>query len=507
MNFGTHWDENRAKFDSVRDSLQTGLFLQAAALTPEGKEYNHGGLNYLLIWAGLAPEVLRFLIVGPHHLDSLSRIITPILYTTAIRIRVRALYVVLSGLCIIWLFALNLSLGRSRAEAFLAAAILSSSWEFAYHSRWIAPDAVMAQFAWLSFFCLAAGETSKKLRWLYVGVIAIGLAGGAKYIATLILPFFTAGAVYLLWRERRSLRYAAKHALGLVCVAGVTFVLTTPGVVLDPFRFFYQLQEQQEIYGTGWYGYSVQPGIPHFVQMWIYFSLQAFSHFWSISLAFVGFALVGVVALLLERKPVIVLAAAFCLAHLVFFSQQSAMIVRNLLVVVPFLALAAARGITVTAHRLGGNARVGFYTLTGLLLAINFGWEVYAARQIKLRNHSEYFLQKFRGYLQDVPSDTFLVSAKLFDALRNTAAPLPANVAADPKARYTKVAFFQSEGADIRWETWPSNVWGLYEKVFGPLEVNLEAYTTFVGNERIIVVTKEKFRKLPLKEMDLVVQH
>ena len=28
-----------------------------------------------------------------------------------------------------------------------------------------------------------------------------------------------------------------------------------------------------------------------------------------------------------------------------------------------------------------------------------------------------------------------------------------------------------------------------------------------IGNERIIVVTKEKFRKLPLKEMDLVVQH
>jgi len=35
--------------------------------------------------------------------------------------------------------------------------------------------------------------------------------------------------------------------------------------------------------------------------------------------------------------------------------------------------------------------------------------------------------------------------------------------------------------------------------------VNLEAYTTFIGNERIIVITKENFRKLPLKDTDLAV--
>src|SRR5437660_3545442 len=124
LNFGTHWDESRAKFDSVRDSLRTGLFLQAPALGPEGKEYNHGGLNYLLTWSGLTPELLRFFFVGPHTLDSLSGSISPILYTTAVRLRVRAIYVILSSLCIVWLFWLNLRLGRSPAEAFIAAAIL-----------------------------------------------------------------------------------------------------------------------------------------------------------------------------------------------------------------------------------------------------------------------------------------------------------------------------------------------------------------------------------------------
>src|ERR1700746_1538788 len=64
LNFGTHWDETRAKFDSVRDSLKTGLLLQGAALSSDGDEYNHGGLNYLLTWSGLTPELVRFLFAG-----------------------------------------------------------------------------------------------------------------------------------------------------------------------------------------------------------------------------------------------------------------------------------------------------------------------------------------------------------------------------------------------------------------------------------------------------------
>ena len=505
LNFGTHWDENRAKFDSVRDSLRNGLLLQGAALSPEGKEYNHGGLNYLLIWAGLTPEVLRFLIVGPHTLESLSRTINPILYTTTVRVRVRAIYVVLSGLCIVWSFGLVLLLGRSRMEALLAAALLSCSWEFAYHSRWIAPDAVMAQFLWLSLLCLVAGEISRTLPWFYLGAVAMGLAVGTKYTAALLLPFFVAGAGSSLWRKNGAVRFVAKNSLGIVLTATGTFVLTTPGSVLDPFRFFYQLGEQQEIYGTGWYGYSVKPGVAHFLEILKYFTLQFFSHFGPISAVLAVFSLLGLAALLLERKPASCLLAAFCFAYLVFFSLQSALIVRNLLVVVPFLSLAAARGITVVAHRFGRNLSFGLYAAIGVLLAANFGWEVYAARQIKLRNHPEYFLQKFRGYVEGRPNHKFLVSARLFGALRNTQAPMPANMTADSSVDYTKIAFFQTEGADTHWETWPSNVWGLYERIFGPQEVNLEAYTTFIGNERIIVITKENFRKLPLKDTDLAV--
>src|SRR5436190_23546942 len=75
LNFGAHWDENRAKFDAVQNTLKTGIFLQASDFADEGGHYNHGGLNYLLTWSGLTPEIARFLITGPRTREELSRVI------------------------------------------------------------------------------------------------------------------------------------------------------------------------------------------------------------------------------------------------------------------------------------------------------------------------------------------------------------------------------------------------------------------------------------------------
>src|SRR5215831_14880170 len=129
LNFGIQWDEPRGKFDSVRDTVNTGVFMQVTAPDQEGKNYNHGGVNYLLTWLGFAPEVVRFLREGNLTSEALAAIVTPDVYGMDARVRVRRIYVVLSGLSILWLYCLNIILGRSRAESFLAAAILSCSWE------------------------------------------------------------------------------------------------------------------------------------------------------------------------------------------------------------------------------------------------------------------------------------------------------------------------------------------------------------------------------------------
>src|SRR4029077_12572201 len=67
LNFGVQWDETRGQFDSIRDSLKTGVLLQGADLSEEGSNYNHGGVNYLLTWSGMAPQVLDFLLHSPRN--------------------------------------------------------------------------------------------------------------------------------------------------------------------------------------------------------------------------------------------------------------------------------------------------------------------------------------------------------------------------------------------------------------------------------------------------------
>src|SRR2546428_13803368 len=99
-------------------------------------------------------------------------------------------------------------------EALLAAALLSCSWEFAYHSRWIAPDAVMAQFLWLSLLCLVAGEISGTLSWFYLGAVAMGLAGGTKYTAAFLLAFFVPGAGLWVWRINGAGRLRGNNSRG-----------------------------------------------------------------------------------------------------------------------------------------------------------------------------------------------------------------------------------------------------------------------------------------------------
>jgi hypothetical protein len=507
LNFGVHWDETRGKFDSIRDTLNTGFFIQGAAGQPDGFNYNYGGVNYVLTWSGFAPEIFSWLRTGPRTLEALSDAIGPLVYDMDIRFRVRSIYLITSSLSIVWLYSLARALQRNHAEALFAAAILAASWEVAYHSRWIAPDTVMMQFALLCFLCLVTGSNTKRLDLLYFGAIAAGLTAGTKYNGGLLFPCFLLGAAIVIWEQRRSLAAVVKHSIGLTGTTALVFVLTTPGIVVDPFRFFIQLDEQYRIYSTGFYGHTVKPGWTHFYAISKYIFLQVFSHYWIVSSAFAVFCLIGIVYWLTKGPKLgAALILLFVAVYTAYYAQQSVLIVRNLLVIVPFLCLAVARGVMGTAEMLQVKVRLGTYAVFAILLSLNFGWETYASHQIKRRSHLEYFLAQFEQYVRNSPRDTFFISSKLNKSLtENLHSTLPPNIVTDPRTAYTKVAFLQSEGPDTFWERWPQNWWGMYERTFGPLEVNLEAYPTFVGNERILVVTRKNFEALPLRSTDLFV--
>jgi hypothetical protein len=499
LDFGDHWGEGRAKLDSVAKSVESGTFLQSVN-EPTGHSYNHGGVNYLLTWSALAPELSTLLRQGPYTREALSEVVTPIIQGRSVRLRLRAIYVLLSGLSVLWLYFLCRAIDRSRTESFLAAAILSLSWEVGYHSRWIAPDAVMMQFSVLAFLCLGVAMKRRSVGWLYAAALAVGLAAGTKYPGAFLLPFLLIGAASVLWWERPSVPHVSRHVFALAATSSLTFVLTTPGILLDPFRFFAQLNEQWTLYSGGWLEYSVQPGLRHLFEILKYLALQGLSHYPVISVVFSVLGVLGLLALAKESRLITFLMAGFCLSYIALFSAQRLMLVRNLLVIFPFLALASARGIEVLGRRLGGTGMRILYGAIGLALAVNVGWEVHAARQIANRSDLDYSLREFEDYAQGSTGETFLVSAELLARLNRLPDSLPGNIHAQADGGYTRVAFLQSEGPDIFWAKWPANRWDTYEKTFGGMEVNLEAYPTFIGagNERILVVDRERMDRLPI---------
>ena len=219
-----------------------------------------------------------------------------------------------------------------------------------------------------------------------MGAIVTGLVIGTKYPGGFVLPFLLIGAAYTLWQERSSVVYVLKHVVGLAAATCLSFISTTPGALLDPFRFVAQLETQSEAYAGGFFGYSIQGGLHHFWAIWEYCMLQGFSHYWAIAIVLTAFCLLGLLVAVKEHRLITLLMAGFCLVYAVFFAKHRVMIVRNMLVIVPFLCLAAARGITVVSqmlrHRVGNTSTGVLYAVIGLGLAVNLGWEVYAAGQI-----------------------------------------------------------------------------------------------------------------------------
>src|SRR5215813_3696359 len=65
LNFGAHWDETTAKFLSIKETLQTGVFLQGG--NAPGATYNYGGLNYLLTMGRLCSRNQPFPNPRPFH--------------------------------------------------------------------------------------------------------------------------------------------------------------------------------------------------------------------------------------------------------------------------------------------------------------------------------------------------------------------------------------------------------------------------------------------------------
>ncbi len=474
IDFGAHWDEG-VILRETQDMLYNGETIPNYYFKPT--------LPIYLTAASELPNHLSYTSPPPRELD-------PVLP--------RMVFLALSSLAVVWVYGTCMVWGRTVPEALLAAALLATSWEVGYHLRWLAVDSLMMQFVALAMLGLVAALRVPRHQpgLLVLAAVATGLAIGSKYPAgLLLLPLAVAAG---LTAPRYTLPTIARRVIGLWFVAALTFLITTPGAVLAPGTFINDVSEMMGNYDAGTEGrYGVTAGPLHLLRMGEYLGLVLFSRWDALALVLALAVPVGLVALVREDWRVSLVYLCFPAVYVVYFSTQSLMIVRNLLVLAPFMAVLAARGFGWWLPYAPSRWQPVAAGFVALALVTNASWLAYASHTIHMRP-SLYYIP-YLEYVRATPEETFYASSRLWDDLNQHEDtyddPLPANLIQDDGTA-DRVAF---ELFDVR-TSLPGVYRNKFVRVFGPQEVNLDYYDTW-RESHVVVISRKQMEGALLKEL------
>jgi 4-amino-4-deoxy-L-arabinose transferase-like glycosyltransferase len=490
LDFGTHWDEKYYQIRPVKTMVTTGVLLP--------QYYGYPSLDYWVNTAALIPEILAL-----RGKEDKPQYLLDALDGYPYLMRLRAVYLIITSLSVLWIYLLVVMWRQSWVEALLAGLFLALSWEVAYHLRWIATDGMLMQFGALTiFFTMLVRVQPENRRWLPLAAVAAALGCGTKYPGGLLLiPVLV--AAYLSWDKKS---YFALTSLLVKCgliFAGV-YLLTTPATVIQPIQFIKGLAYEIHHYSTGHAGHTISAGAEHGWRMFLYFSSVLFSRYALIAWFFFLLSVVGGYALAKESPKMALIFFCFPVFYVLYFCTQRAMVVRNLLVIVPFLAVLAARGTCFLWERLklkGGKfynfelnlPRALFAALLSVAFAINFGWLIYAAETITERN-TDRFIREAAAYISANGDRRIFLSPRVRTHLTAIGSTRFENVT-ENSAEADRVLFYAHEGMS-RYQDWQANNYWFTETWFGPYEVNFNVYPNWWGDDRIVVMTTARANEI-----------
>jgi hypothetical protein len=480
VDFGDHWDEVDWHVEPVREMVSTGVLLPHRYVYPA-----------LSKWLGMVPVVpaaLKTAAASRGDPRAIHASMRTAVSAPNYKLSMRRVFIVASAFAIIWTYLAARAFGRPRWESVAAAAALGLSWEFAYHARWITNDCILTQFAALTLFLLGTFARTRRPAWLYAAAVAVGLSTGAKFPGVLLLVPVLATSVAM-----RPARGLGVHTARLVAISAVAFgayLLTTPGTLVEPFRFVEDLQLLSKTYQGTHYGYTVTGPLQHLRVALSFLAFAFFSPYSPLAIALFAAALVGAAVWWRRDRHAVAVLLGFPVAYLLFFcGKYTIAVVRNFLLLAPFFAILAARGLGVVAERLGPRrALLGLAPVLGAVAVVNGVWLVRAGESIRTADPKSE-VRDAVAWIGGHARTRVRISNRVRTLAREQGLALPANITAGPDA--DAVVFFpQAEGpTGGRWTT--NDPW-LTRAVFGPGEVDFNWYSTWGGRDRVVVMTDKK---------------
>ncbi len=490
IDFGDQWDESM-HLNRARDVGGSGLLLPHA--------YAYPSVCHWLSLAPIAPDALAaWRADRPAARPTLRtlQLLGERATTHPYKLRARQLFLFVSALTVLWVYLAAVLARRPWGEALLAASLVAGSFEFATHARWIAPDTVAASFAALTLaLTVGALRRPRAGRYLLAAAVAAGLACGTKYNAGLLLlgvllAALAAGDRLGDWRRRGA------ALAGLVAVFALTVCVTTPGVVLEHSLFLTHVHREMDHYSSfhSQIGtesvYNAAPGRVHAGRIAEWLTRSLFSSREGLARGFAGLALLGALMTARDLRWRAVAVLAVPAAYLGFFSTRAVMIVRNLLLVTPFLALCAARGATALYELAPWRPwRLAVALALAAACAVNVRDLAHAAEGIAARRTVTWVDHLARALRAD-PAGRYQVSPRVAEGLREGLGSLPPNARLEPARGQRGVVVLLSEYTeDERNESWgPPRPHAL--TWFGTREVNLDDYPTWRATvDRAVLLT------------------
>jgi len=420
---------------------------------------------------------------------------------------IRRIFVCISALTILWVYlAGRVLFTDSRVAPLLGAAFVALSWEVGYHARFVAPDTMLMQFAALQLLFLArfsrAGSPSTAIAWIMLAAVVGGLGVGVKMTGVfLALPI----GLMLAFPAGGAAMFDVKGRLVLIAATAAAFlsawIITSPGPLWDALHFAGHLDYE-------WLNYTqLPPDHPYRVEGFlgrisvfgVWLGAYLGSPYMMLSLMMTAVAAMGLVVLGKVRASLLLGLIGFAAVYLVFLAEHRAVYVRNLLVLVPFVAISFAAGcrflITLSLER----APIWWsgVAVTIVVAMLNTFWMFDAAGSINSTTRAS-IIADFKTWAESDADRPVLLSPALVETMgADVAALLRCDEAGIGVGSSNALAALYY--AEQPWRRWRANQPGFVEKVFGSREINYVFAPSWEGNhvgDRIMVVHRERLEQL-----------
>ena len=251
------------------------------------------------------------------------------------------------------------------------------------------------------------------------------------------------------------MRRQAVRIAGLSALAVAAFLITTPNALYEPFATVEELVRIGRYYEAGHWGHTVTGPWHHLKLVFLYLSVSLLSPYQPIAIALFVCTVAGAIFWVRSDRRLGAVLVFFPITFLLLFCfKYRAMIVRNYLLVLPFFAVFAARGLS----GLGGLLpRPWLRWILAGAAAVAFVaggvWLVSAAESIR-HVDPKADLGRALTYVSKHPRTRFRLSPHVMELVKQYKLTTPANAQAEAAGAQQIVLFPRADAPDtFVWRT------------------------------------------------------